>query len=122
MKLFSFLTQEIAIDLGTANTIIMHNDKVVVDQPSMVAIDKITDKVIAIGEKARQMQGKEHRNLEVVKPLKDGVIANFHAAENMIRGMIGIISKTNFLQLPPNYKMVICIPSGITEGIQITIL
>ena len=55
MKLFSFLTQEIAIDLGTANTIIMHNDKVVVDQPSMVAIDKITDKVIAIGEKARQM-------------------------------------------------------------------
>jgi rod shape-determining protein MreB len=51
MKLFSFLTQEIAIDLGTANTIIMHNDKVVVDQPSMVAIDKITDKVIAIGKR-----------------------------------------------------------------------
>ena len=115
MRLFNFLTQEIAIDLGTANTIIMHNDKVVVDQPSMVAIDKTTDKVIAIGEKARQMQGKEHRNLEVVKPLKDGVIANFHAAENMIRGMIGLISKSNFLQLPPNYKMVICIPSGITE-------
>jgi rod shape-determining protein MreB len=80
MKLFNFLTQEIAIDLGTANTIIMHNDKVVVDQPSMVAIDKITDKVIAIGEKAQLMQGKEHRNLEVVKPLKDGVIANFNAA------------------------------------------
>jgi rod shape-determining protein MreB len=93
MKLFNFLTQEIAIDLGTANTIIMHDDRVVVDQPSMVAIDKITDKVIAIGEKAQQMQGKEHRNLEVVKPLKDGVIANFNAAENMIRGMIGMISK-----------------------------
>jgi rod shape-determining protein MreB len=115
MKLFNFLTQEIAIDLGTANTIIMHNDKVVVDQPSMVAIDKISDKVIAIGEKAQQMQGKEHRSLEVVKPLKDGVIANFNAAESMIKGMISLANQNSKFLFPPSYKMVICIPSGITE-------
>ncbi|MCU0328888.1 MAG: rod shape-determining protein [Chitinophagales bacterium] len=115
MKLFNFLTQEIAIDLGTANTIIMHNDKVVVDQPSMVAINKSTGKVIAIGEKAQQMQGKEHKEIEVVKPLKDGVIANFNAAENMIKGMIGLINESNNFFFPPNFRMVICIPSGITE-------
>ena len=63
MGLFSFLTQEIAIDLGTANTIIIHNDKIVVDEPSIVAIDLKTEKMVAIGEKARQMQGKTHANL-----------------------------------------------------------
>ena len=58
MGLFSFLTQDIAIDLGTANTIIIMNDKMVVNEPSIVAVDKKTEKVIAIGERARQMQGK----------------------------------------------------------------
>ena len=88
MGLFSFLTQEIAIDLGTANTIIIHNDKVVVDEPSIVAIDKNTGKLIAIGEKARQMHGKTHENIKTIRPLRDGVIADFNAAELMIRGMI----------------------------------
>jgi rod shape-determining protein MreB len=74
MGLFSFLTQEIAIDLGTANTIIIHNDKVVVDEPSIVAIDKNTGKLIAIGEKARQMHGKTHENIKTIRPLRDGVI------------------------------------------------
>ena len=60
MGLFSFLTQDIAIDLGTANTIIIMNDKMVVNEPSIVAVDKKTEKVIAIGERARQMQGKTH--------------------------------------------------------------
>jgi len=92
MGLFSFLTQEIAIDLGTANTIIIHNDKIVVDEPSIVAIDLKTEKMVAIGEKARQMQGKTHANLKTIRPLRDGVIADFNAAEQMIRGMIKMIN------------------------------
>jgi rod shape-determining protein MreB len=114
MGLFSFLTQEIAIDLGTANTIIIHNDKVVVDEPSIVAIDHTTGKLIAIGEKARQMHGKTHENIRTIRPLRDGVIADFHAAELMIRGMIKMMnSKNNWYT--PSLRMVVCIPSGSTE-------
>jgi rod shape-determining protein MreB len=114
MGLFSFLTQEVAVDLGTANTIIIHNDKIVVDEPSIVAIDLKTDKLVAIGEKARQMQGKTHSNLKTIRPLRDGVIADFNAAEQMIRGMIKMINTSSRL-FPPALKMVICIPSGSTE-------
>jgi len=114
MGLFSFLTQEIAIDLGTANTIIIHNDKIVVDEPSIVAIDLKTDKLVAIGEKARQMQGKTHANLKTIRPLRDGVIADFNAAEQMIRGMIKMINPKSKL-FSPALKMVVCIPSGSTE-------
>jgi rod shape-determining protein MreB len=114
MGLFSFLTQEIAIDLGTANTVIIHNDKVVVDEPSIVAIDKNTGKMIAIGEAARQMHGKTHENIKVIRPLRDGVIADFNAAELMIRGMIKMIDKGSRL-FSPSLKMVVCIPSGSTE-------
>ncbi len=114
MGLFSFLTQEIAIDLGTANTIIIHNDKIVVDEPSIVAIDKNTGKLIAIGESARQMHGKTHENIKTVRPLRDGVIADFNAAELMIRGMIKMINKSPRL-FSPSLKMVVCIPSGSTE-------
>ena len=114
MGLFSFLTQEIAIDLGTANTIIIHNDKIVVDEPSIVAIDKTTGKLIAIGETARQMHGKTHENIKVIRPLRDGVIADFNAAELMIRGMIKMINKGPKL-FNPSLKMVVCIPSGSTE-------
>jgi rod shape-determining protein MreB len=114
MGLFSFLTQEIAIDLGTANTIIIHNDKVVVDEPSIVAVDKNTGKLIAIGEQARQMHGKTHENIRTIRPLRDGVIADFNAAELMIRGMIKMINKGPKL-FTPSLKMVVCIPSGSTE-------
>jgi rod shape-determining protein MreB and related proteins len=114
MALFSFLTQEIAIDLGTANTIIIHNGKVVVDEPSVVTIDMKTEKMVAIGEKARQMQGKTHSNLKTIRPLQDGVIADFNAAEQMIRGMIKMINP-NRRFFSPALKMVICIPSGSTE-------
>ena len=114
MGLFSFLTQEIAIDLGTANTIIIHNDKIVVDEPSIVTIDLKTEKLIAIGEKARQMQGKTHANLKTIRPLRDGVIADFNAAEQMIRGMIKMMNpKSRFFT--PSLRMVVCIPSGSTE-------
>ena len=113
MGLFSF-TQEIAIDLGTANTIIMCNDKIVVDEPSVVALDRRTDKLIAIGEQARQMHGRTHENIRTVRPLRDGVIADFYAAEQMIRGMIAMINnKPRFFA--PSLKMVVCIPSGSTE-------
>jgi rod shape-determining protein MreB and related proteins len=114
MGLFSFLTQEIAIDLGTANTLIIYNDKVVVDEPSIVAIDRTTNKVIAVGKKAMQMHGKTHENIKTIRPLQDGVIADFHAAEHMIREMIKMINPNKRL-FAPSMKMVICIPSGITE-------
>ncbi len=114
MGLFNFLTQEIAIDLGTANTLIIHNDKVVVDEPSIVAVDRMTGKVIAVGKQAQQMHGKTHENIKTIRPLKDGVIADFHAAEHMIRGMIKMINPGRKL-FTPSLKMVICIPSGITE-------
>jgi rod shape-determining protein MreB len=114
MGLFSFLTQEIAIDLGTANTLIIMNDKVVVDEPSIVAIDIQSGKIVAIGKKAQQMHGKTHKLIETVRPLRDGVIADFQAAEQMIRGMIKMIGTGRSL-FNPSLRMVICIPSGITE-------
>ena len=83
-----FLTEEIAIDLGTANTLIIHNDKVVVDSPSIVAIDRSTNKIIAIGDEASMMHGKTHENIKTIRPLKDGVIADFNASEQMINTLI----------------------------------
>ena len=114
MSWFNFFTQEIAIDLGTANTLIIHNDKVVVDEPSIVAVDRTTGKVIAVGRQAQQMHGKTHENIKTVRPLRDGVIADFKAAEDMIKGMIRMIKPGRQL-FTPNLRMVICIPSGITE-------
>ncbi|MFH1295944.1 MAG: rod shape-determining protein [Bacteroidota bacterium] len=107
-------TKEIAIDLGTSNTVIIYNDKVVVDEPSIVAIDRSNNKILAVGRKALLMHGKTHENIKTIRPLRGGVIADFHAAEHMIRAMIKMIEvrKTWF---PPALKMVICIPSGITE-------
>jgi rod shape-determining protein MreB len=113
MGLFSVFTQEVAIDLGTANTLIIHNDKVIVDEPSIVAMDRTTGKIIAIGRKAQLMHGKVHDNIKTIRPLKDGVIADFQAAEHMIRGMIKMIKTGRYFQ--PSLRMVICIPSGITE-------
>ncbi len=114
MGLFSFLTQELAIDLGTANTLIYHNDKVVVDEPSIVAKDRTTGKTVAIGRKAQQMHGKTHENIKTIRPLKDGVIADFQSAEHMIKGMIKMINDGKRM-FAPSLRMVICIPSGITE-------
>lgn len=114
MGLFDFFTNDIAIDLGTANTLIISNNKIVVDEPSIIAIDKHTNKVLAIGRDAMQMHEKTHENIRTIRPLKDGVIADFHAAEQMIRGMIKMID-TNRKLFPKSHRMVICIPSGITE-------
>ena len=87
MRLFS-LTKEIAIDLGTANTVIIHNDKIVIDEPSIVALDRRTDKLIAVGKEAQLMLGRENEQIRTVRPLRQGVIADFNAAELMIRGLI----------------------------------
>ena len=114
MGLFSF-TQEIAVDLGTANTIIIHNDKIVVDEPSVVALDNRTGKLIAVGERAQQMHGKTPENIRTIRPLSDGVIADFNAAELMIRGMVKMVSSKNHWFASPSLRMVVCIPSGSTE-------
>jgi rod shape-determining protein MreB len=86
----------------------------VVDEPSIVARDRTTGKVIAVGRQAQQMHGKTHENIKTIRPLKDGVIADFEAAEEMIKGMIKMINPGRRL-FQPSLKMVICIPSGITE-------
>lgn len=114
MGLFDFFTSDIAIDLGTANTLIMNKDKIVVDEPSIIAIDKNTNKVLAIGREAMMMHEKTHENIKTIRPLKDGVIADFHAAEHMIRGLIKMIENGK-RWLPTSHRMIICIPSGITE-------
>jgi rod shape-determining protein MreB len=113
MGFFSF-TKDIAIDLGTANTIIICDDKIMVDAPSVVALDRRTDKVLAIGEQARLMYEKTHDNILTIRPLADGVIANFYAAEQMIRGMIKMLNFRNSWFSPP-LRIVICVPSGATE-------
>ena len=115
MGFFDFLTEEIAIDLGTANTLIIHNGKVVVDSPSIVAINRTTNKIIAVGQEANQMQGKTHENIKTIRPLKDGVIADFNASEQMISMFIKNIPSLKKRFFTPSLRMVICIPSGITE-------
>ena len=83
MGFFDFLTGNIMIDLGTANTLII-NDNVAVDSPSIVARDRVNSKIIAVGHEAALMQGKTHENIKTIRPLKDGVIADFDASEQMI--------------------------------------
>lgn len=114
MGLFDFFTSDIAIDLGTANTLIIQNDKIIVDEPSIIAKDRNTGKVLAVGREAMMMHEKTHENIKTIRPLKDGVIADFQAAEEMIKGMIKMTSEgRNWFS--PSHRMVICIPSGITE-------
>ena len=115
MGFFDFLTEDIAIDLGTANTLIIHDGKVVVDSPSIVARNRTTGKITAIGKEANMMQGKTHENIKTIWPLKDGVIADFDASEQMIREFIKSIPSIKDKFITPSLRMVICIPSGITE-------
>ena len=111
---FSFFTQAVAIDLGTANTVIFMDDKKVVDEPSIIAVDRLSGKVIAVGKKAKEMHEKESPNIRTIRPLKDGVIADFDAAENMIREFIKMANPKRSI-FSPSYRMVVCIPSGSTE-------
>ena len=102
------------MDLGTANTIIMQGDKIVVDQPSVVAIDRDTNQMIAVGERAKSMYEKTNDRIKTVRPLRDGVIADFSACEMMMRGLIKMVHSGRHL-FSPSLRMVIGVPSGSTE-------
>ncbi len=114
MGLFSFFTKEIAIDLGTANTVILHNNQVVVDEPSIIALDTQTKTVKAVGKKALPMEGRTPPGIITKRPLRDGVIADFQSTELMLREFIKMTGTKGYF-FTPALKMVICIPSGITE-------
>ena len=114
MGLFSFFNRELAMDLGTANSIVIYNDQVVIDEPSIVALDKTTNKIMAVGKRAQQMDGKNNKNIETIRPLKGGVIADFEMAQHMIRELIKMTNISRSF-MPPALRMVICIPSGITN-------
>ena len=114
MGWFDFMQEAIAIDLGTANTLVIYNDQVVVDEPSIVAKNISTGEIVAIGKRAQQMHGKTHKEIETLRPLKDGVIADFQSSEQIIRGFIKMIPRKKSI-FSPALKMVICIPSGVTE-------
>lgn len=111
---FFSLTQNISMDLGTANTIIIVNGKVVVDEPSVVALDRTTKKMIAVGSKAKLMHEKTHENIITCRPLRDGVIADFYACEQMMRGLIRMVNMGHHL-FSQSLRMVIGVPSGATE-------
>ena len=111
---FFSLMQELAIDLGTANTLIIYNGKVVVDEPSIIALELQTGKVKAIGTEAKKMDGRVNPNIKTIRPLKDGVIADFRATELMLRGLIKKVRTTSSM-FSPSLRMVICIPSGSTN-------
>lgn len=102
------------MDLGTANTIIIKDGKIVLDEPSVIAFDTRNDNVLAVGKKAREMYEKTNANIKTIRPLKDGVIADFDAAEKMIREMIKMLNRKSSW-FTPSLKMVVCIPSGSTE-------
>ncbi len=112
MALFNFLSNDIGIDLGTANTLIyVRNKGVVVNEPSIVAFEENNGKVVAVGQEARDMLGRTHRDILTIRPLKDGVIADFEATEIMIREFIKK-AKINRISIG---RVVVCVPSGVTE-------
>ena len=113
MNWFS-LNKEIAMDLGTANTIIICDGKIVVDEPSVVALDRRTDRMIAVGDRAKMMYEKTNPDIRTIRPLRDGVIADFNACEQMMRGLIKMVHSAGRL-FSPSLKMVIGVPSGSTE-------
>ena len=111
-KLLNMLSTDIGIDLGTANSLIHVKGKgIVVNEPSIIALDEESDKVVAIGNEAREMLGRTHRDIITIRPLKDGVIADFEATEIMIRELI---RKANVNRMLIG-KIVVDVPSGITE-------
>jgi len=112
LSFLNFLSSDIGIDLGTANTLLyVKNKGIVVNEPSIIALEENTDKVVAVGNEARQMLGRTHHDIMTIRPLKDGVIADFEATEIMIREFI---KKANINRMMIG-RIVICVPSGITE-------
>lgn len=112
MAAFRLFSNDVAIDLGTANTLIWMKGKgIVLNEPSIVAFDRSTKHIIAIGTEAQAMVGKTHRDIKIIRPLRDGVIADFEIAEGMLRALIRKVS----LSWQPARRVVVCVPSGITE-------
>jgi len=112
-RIGSFFSNDIAIDLGTANTLVyIKGQGIVLNQPSVVALDKTTGKVYAVGSSAKAMLGKTPENISAIRPLKDGVIADFEVTEYMLREFIRDAQKKRHFIAP---RIVICVPSGITE-------
>ena len=112
-RVFGFLSQDIAIDLGTANTLVMVRGRgIVIDEPSIVAIDRISKKILAIGEDAQRMVGRTPANIVAVRPLRDGVISDFEVTEKMLSYFIRAVHDRGFLAQP---RVVIGVPSGVTE-------
>ncbi|MBI2794564.1 MAG: rod shape-determining protein [Ignavibacteria bacterium] len=112
MARFGLFLNDVGIDLGTANTLIWQKGKgIVLNEPSIVSFDRSTKAIIAIGTEAQEMVGKTHRDIKTIRPLKDGVIADFEIAEGMLRAFIRKMSAS----WQPARRMVICVPSGITE-------
>src|SRR5256885_2255270 len=112
MALLSFLSTDLAIDLGTANTLIhMKGKGIVLNEPSIVAFDRNTKKIVAIGNEAREMLGRTHRDIRTIRPMRDGVIADFEIAEGMLREFIKKIHSSWM----PSRRIVVCVPSGVTE-------
>lgn len=111
--LLNWLTNDVAIDLGTANTLVyLKGQGVVVNEPSVVAVETESKKVIAIGNKAKEMLGKTPEEIKAIKPMKDGVIANFEITETMLRHLILKSQQKKFLIRP---RVIVAVPSGITE-------
>src|SRR5690625_6596503 len=106
------LTTDVAIDPGTANTLIYLGGKVVLNEPSIVAVHRNSRKILAIGREALQMHERTHKDIETIKPLKDGVIADFEVAEQLIRGLIRKVQRSWFATIR---RMVVCGPSGVME-------
>ncbi|MCZ6701497.1 MAG: rod shape-determining protein [Ignavibacteria bacterium] len=112
MGIFDIFATDIAIDLGTANTLIYVKGKgIVLNEPSIVAFDKNSKRIIALGNKAKEMLGREHKEIRVTRPMRDGVIADFEIAEGMIRAFIKKV-RAGFLS---SRKVVMAVPSGVTE-------
>lgn len=112
MGIFDFFSTDVAMDLGTANTLIYIKGKgIVLNEPSIVAFDRKTKKIIALGNQAKEMQGREHREIRVTRPMRDGVIADFEIAEGMIRAFIKKVSSGSF----STRRIVVAVPSGVTE-------
>ena len=112
MGLLDLFSADIAMDLGTANTLIYVKGKgIVLNEPSIVAFDRNTKKIIALGNKAKEMQGREHRDIRVTRPMRDGVIADFEIAEGMIRAFIKRVRAGAF----SSRRVVVAVPSGVTE-------
>jgi rod shape-determining protein MreB len=112
-RLMGMVTNDIAIDLGTANTLVYVKGRgIVLNEPSVVAVEKGTNKVVAVGKAAKEMLGKTPESIEAIRPMKDGVIADFEKTEELLRELIGKAQKKRFLVRP---RIIICVPSGITE-------